>query len=77
MAKKNDNGIRKWAIFSGIGIQMGVIIGIGVYLGVTLDEKYPNSYSAFTVIFSLSSVFLAMYAIIKQLQKINKNDPDS
>lgn len=74
MAKKNDNGIRKWAVFSGIGIQMGVIIGLGVFLGVTLDEKYPNDSSAFTVILSLSSVFLAMYAVIKQLQKINKND---
>lgn len=74
MANKDDNGLRKWAIFSGVAIQMGVIIGLGVFLGVTLDEKYPNKYSAFTVIFSLSGVFLAMYTVIKQLQKMNKNE---
>lgn len=74
MSNKDDNGIRKWAVFSGIAIQMGVIIGLGVFIGVTLDEKFPNKYSAFTIIFSLSGVFIAMYAIIKQLEKINKND---
>lgn len=74
MTKKDDNGFKKWAIFSGIAVQMGVIIGLGVFIGVTLDEKFPNKYSAFTIIFSLSGVFIAMYAIIKQLQKINKNE---
>lgn len=74
MANNDNNGLRKWAVFSGIAIQMGVIIGLGVFLGVTLDEKYPNEYSAFTVIFSLGSVFIAIYAVIKQLQKINKNE---
>ncbi len=74
MAKEDNDAIRKWAIFSGIAIQMGVIIALGVILGRFLDDKFPNKYSAFTIIFSLSGVFLALYTVIKQLQKLNKND---
>ena len=70
MANKDGNGLRKWAIFTGIAMQMGI-------LGVYLDKKFVNSYSAFTVICSLTGVFLAMYSVIKQVQKFNKNDKDS
>lgn len=74
MPEKDDNGLKKWAIFSGIAIQMGVVIAAGAFLGVYLDKKFPNNYSAFTVIFSLAGVFLAIYWVIKQLQKFNKDD---
>ena len=74
MSVEDDNGIRKWAVFSGIAIQMGVTIGLGAFAGVKLDEKYPNKYSAYTIIFSLLGVFISLYALIKQLQKLNKND---
>ncbi|MCG2417409.1 AtpZ/AtpI family protein [Aequorivita sp. F47161] len=70
----NNNNLRKWAVFSGIAIQMGVTIGIGVFAGNKLDEIYPNQYSAYTIIFSLLGVFIALYAVIKQLQNMNKKD---
>lgn len=73
MADNND-GLRKWAVFSGIAIQMGVTIGIGVFVGIKLDESYPNKYSAYTIIFSLLGVFISLYAVIKQLQKMNEKD---
>lgn len=73
MADDND-GIRKWAVFSGIAIQMGVTIGLGVFAGIKLDESYPNKYSAFTIIFSLLGVFVSLYAVIKQLERMNKKD---
>lgn len=76
MAKDDNNGLKKWAIFSGIALQMGIVIAIGAYLGVYLDEKYPNQYSAFTIICSLAGVFLAMYSVISQLNKFNKNDKE-
>lgn len=74
MSKKDDNGLKKWVVFSGIAIQMGIVIAAGAFLGVYLDEKIPNEYSAFTIICSLSGVFLALYWIIKQLQKFNTDD---
>lgn len=73
MANKND-GLRKWAVFSGIAIQMGVTIGIGVFAGIKLDESFPNKYSTFTIIFSLLGVFISLYAVIKQLQKMNDKE---
>lgn len=73
MADNNDS-LRKWAIFSGIAIQMGVTIGLGVFAGIKLDGYFPNKYSAYTIIFSLLGVFISLYAVIKQLQKINEKD---
>ncbi|MGB3344127.1 MAG: AtpZ/AtpI family protein [Aequorivita sp.] len=74
MSDEGKNGLKNWAIFSGIAIQMGVTIGIGAFIGVKLDEKYPNQYSAFTVVFSLLGVFVSIYALIKQLERLNKKD---
>lgn len=74
MANKDDNGLRKWMIFSGIAMQMGVIIALGTFLGIYLDKKWPNDYSAFTIICSLAGVFLSLYSVIKQLQKFNRDD---
>ncbi len=70
----NNNNLRKWAVFSGIAIQMGVTIGIGVFAGRKLDKIFPNKYSANTIIFSLLGVFISLYAVIKQLQNMNKKD---
>jgi uncharacterized membrane protein YfcA len=70
----NNNALRKWAVFSGIAIQMGVTIGIGAFVGVKLDENFPNKYSTYTIIFSLLGVFIALYAVIKQVQNMNKKD---
>ena len=73
MSKMGSN-LGKWAVFSGIAIQMGVTIGIGVFVGRMLDDSYPNKYSAYTIIFSLLGVFISLYAVIKQLPNINKKD---
>lgn len=74
MSDDGNNGLRKWAVFSGIAVQMGVTIGLGAFVGVKLDENYPNEYSTFTVIFSLLGVFISLYALIKQLQNLNKKE---
>jgi len=58
-----------YARFTGIGIQMLAIIGLGAFAGVKLDEKYPNQYSTYTIICSLASIGLALYSVIKQVSK--------
>lgn len=58
---------------------MAIVIGAGTYLGVWLDEKYPNNFSAFTIVFSLLSVFAALYNVVRQVKALNKkeeNDSD-
>jgi hypothetical protein len=46
---------------------MVVIIVLGSFGGVKLDELYPNNYSLFTVICSLVSVGIAMYFVVQQV----------
>ena len=69
--KSNNKNASKWLALINIPIQMGVIIFLFSYFGTWLDEKYPNEYSAYTLIFSLLSVFLSLYNVIKQVNNLN------
>ena len=69
--KSNNKNASKWLALINIPIQMGVIIFLFSYFGTWLDEKYPNEYSAYTIIFSLLSVFLSLYNVIKQVNNLN------
>ncbi len=71
MADKNDNGIKRWAILSGIGIQMGVIIYLFVKLGKWLDGKYSDGGNAFLIICTLVGVAASLFLVIKQTNKLN------
>ena len=71
----NKNNLNKWLVFMGIPFQMGIVIFLFTYFGIWLDEKYSNdSSSLFTIIFSLLSVFISLYNVIRQLKNINKNN---
>ena len=48
---------------------MLAVIVIGVFIGLKLDEIYPNQYSAFTLIFALISISLSIYYTISQVSK--------
>jgi F0F1-type ATP synthase assembly protein I len=57
---------------------MIVIISLGVFVGIKLDEKYPNKYKLFTIIFSFLAIGIAIYSVIRQItdftNKKNSND---
>ncbi|MCX2681183.1 AtpZ/AtpI family protein [Galbibacter sp. EGI 63066] len=74
--KPTRNQLNSWIKFSNIGFQMAIIIGGGTYLGVWLDEKYPNNYSTYTIICSLVSVFIALYVVIRQVKNLNKDEEE-
>jgi len=46
-------------------------IGLGVFIGVKLDEHYPNDNQLYTIIFSLLFIGIALYAVIKQVSKFS------
>ncbi len=56
--------LNSYAKYSAIGFQMAAIIGLGCFAGVKLDKLYNQS-PLFTTLFSLLSVFLAIYYAIK------------
>jgi F0F1-type ATP synthase assembly protein I len=64
----------KFARLSGIGLQMGATIFLGAYLGKYLDEKYPSGKRWFTIGLTLFSVALALYFVLKQVNRINNED---
>ena len=72
--KKQSN---KWLVFMNIPFQMGLIIFLGVVLGQWLDEKFKIEGSVLTIVFSLLAVFVALYNVIRQVNKMSndkKND---
>lgn len=54
---------------SGAGLQMGLTIYLGFLLGKWLDTTLETSFLKETV--TLLAIFLAMYSLIKQANKIN------
>jgi len=70
--KKPKKPLNKYTRFSGVAFQMAVTIFIGTYIGVKLDEKYPNENNLFTLVFSLIFVFAALYTVIKQVKNISE-----
>jgi F0F1-type ATP synthase assembly protein I len=58
--------------YSSLTTQMAVIISVGVFLGDYLDDLYNTDSKGYTIIFSLSSIFLALYYVIKKI--INQNE---
>lgn len=70
---KRKSPLHKYAQFTGMAFQMGTTIALFTMLGVWLDEKKPNKYSAYTIICSLFGVFASLYLVIRQVQRMNKN----
>ncbi|MDT0620531.1 AtpZ/AtpI family protein [Croceitalea vernalis] len=68
---KKKPALNTYARFSGIAFQMIVIIGGGTYLGVFLDEKFPNKHSIYTVICSLFAVLISIYFVVRQIMKMS------
>ena len=74
MSKATRNNQKKkslnsYARYSGIALQMLVIILLGIWGGVKLDEMVSFKFPLFTVLLSFISVGLAIYVVIKDLVK--------
>jgi F0F1-type ATP synthase assembly protein I len=54
---------------SGAGLQMGLTIYLGFLLGKWLDKTFETAFLKETI--TLLAIFLSMYSLIKQANKIN------
>jgi len=70
---EEEKGYSKYAKYSSLGIQMGTIIAGLTWLGIFLHKKYQST-PLWTVILSLTSVFIALYIVIKEVIKMNKDN---
>ncbi len=68
--EKNRNPLKEYAKYSSIGFQMLVIILIGVFGGMKLDEIITGiDFPIFTIILSLIAVVLSIYYAVKDFIK--------
>ena len=73
MLPKKPSNTSKWLIFTSIPFQMGVTIYLFYKLGNWLDKKYfiYNEWGTKSV--TLLGIFVALYQVISQVNKLNKN----
>jgi F0F1-type ATP synthase assembly protein I len=64
-----DNGLTDYAKYTGLGVQMIVIILVTVWGGIKLDKLFGFQSPVFTVILSLLGVFAAIYTAVKDFIK--------
>lgn len=55
--------------YSGMAVQMGVAIGLGVWAGMKLDAHFGLTSKAFTITFSLLAVGVSMFLLIKSVMR--------
>ncbi|WP_353484406.1 AtpZ/AtpI family protein [Haliscomenobacter sp.] len=59
--------------YSGMAFQMGAIILIGAIAGQKLDQYFHTTQPWFTLVFSLLSIFAALYVSLKDFLTSNNN----
>jgi len=62
--------LNSYARYGAMGLQMAAIMVLGTWFGYWLDKKMGNvKFPAFTLVFSLLSVFAAIYYFVKDFIK--------
>ena len=57
--------------YAAVGTQMLVLLGLGVWGGLALDE-YANTKPLFLIVFPVLALFISLYQLYKQLVKPKK-----
>jgi len=70
--KSKKKQLNSYIKYSSLTTQMAVIITAGCYFGQYLDDKNHSDFPTYTIIFSLASIFLALYYVLKKI--INHNE---
>ena len=73
--KSTKKQLNKYVSLASIPFQIGSVVYVGSYFGKILDLKFGFVKTPWmTLIFVLFAIVLSFYSIIKQLQRINKNE---
>ncbi len=71
---KDLKPVNNYLRFTSVGIQMGAVIGLSVWLGTWLDAKYHVNGSWWTLGLSLFGVFAGLYLVIKEVFAMQKRE---
>lgn len=80
LKKPNKNSLKgqppeklnAYAKYSSIALQMGVVITLGTFGGLKIDQYFNLHFPIFTLILSITSVIIAVYLAIKDVINYNK-----
>ena len=70
--KSKKKQLNSYIKYSSLTTQMAVIIAAGTFFGDYLDKLNNPDSKIYTIIFSLGSIFLALYYVLKKI--INHNE---
>ena len=70
--KNKKKQLNSYIKYSSLTTQMAVIIAAGTFFGDYLDKLNNPDSKIYTIIFSLASIFLALYYVLKKI--INHNE---
>ncbi|MBR5983426.1 MAG: AtpZ/AtpI family protein [Bacteroidales bacterium] len=62
---KFNSSLGKWARYTSLAFEMGIVIFAGAFGGLKLDEYFGTEKPWFTVALSLFAVFASIYIVIK------------
>ncbi len=73
---KKNNKINPILAYSSLGIQIGVSIYFGAYLGKILDAKYETTKPYFTLGLVAVIFAISMYALVIRLNRMNNDEEE-
>lgn len=73
LPKKEPKNTSKWLVLTSIPFQMGITIYVFYLLGGWIDKKYAIANEWGTKSVTLLGIFVALYQVINQVNKLNKN----
>jgi len=74
MSKKDpspNKPLKNALVLTGVAIQMGVTIYLFVLLGKWLDTTYNDGKSMYVAFSTIAGVGVSLYAVVKQLNRLN------
>ena len=72
LLRKSRKQLNNYARYSGLAIEMGVIIAAGAIGGLKLDQKFDLSFPFFTLILTILALVMAIYIAVKDFLKMNQ-----
>ena len=64
-----NNGLGKYAYFTGVGFQMLAIIGIFTYIGHRIDQSQGAETPLWTALLALVGVCISIYTVIRAVTR--------
>lgn len=69
MNKKGKSSLNEYVVFSTLGLEMAVSVFLGVWGGYKLDLYFGFALPVFKVVLSLLGLVVAMFILLKKLNK--------